>query len=81
MRNRYALEFIGIWEKIHNPEFKGIEFETFRNQAGLNSFSLTPRKWIRKLDRPGRTRALSLVVLIGCAVTWQCCELSSRTRA
>ena len=46
MRNRNTLEFIGIWEKIHNPDFKGLEFETFRNQAGLNSFSLTPRKWI-----------------------------------
>lgn len=46
MRNRNTLEFIGVWEKIHNSAFKGIEFETFRNQAGLNSFSLTPRKWI-----------------------------------
>jgi hypothetical protein len=46
MRNRNTLEFIGIWEQLHNPDFKGIEFETFRNQAGLNSFSLTPRKWI-----------------------------------
>jgi KilA-N domain len=46
MRNRNTLEFIGIWEQIHNPAFKGIEFETFRNQAGLNRFSLTPRKWI-----------------------------------
>jgi len=46
MRNRNSLEFIGIWEKIHNPGFKGIEFETFRKLAGLNSFSLTPRKWI-----------------------------------
>ncbi len=46
MRNRNTLEFIGIWEKIHNPDFKSLEFETFRNQAGLNSFSLTPRKWI-----------------------------------
>jgi hypothetical protein len=46
MRNRNTLEFIGIWEQIHNPDFKGFEFETFKNQAGLNSFSLTPRKWI-----------------------------------
>ena len=46
MRNRNTLEFIGIWEQLHNPAFKGLEFETFRNQAGLNSFSLTPRKWI-----------------------------------
>lgn len=47
MRNRNTLEFIGVWEQIHNPNFKGLEFETFRNQAGLNSFSLTPRKWIQ----------------------------------
>jgi len=46
MRNRNTVEFIGIWEKIHNPGFKGVEFETFRNQAGLNRSSLTPRKWI-----------------------------------
>lgn len=35
MRNRNTLEFIGVWEQIHNPKFKGLEFETFRNQAGL----------------------------------------------
>jgi hypothetical protein len=46
MRNRNTLEFIGVWEQTHNPDFKGLEFETFKNQAGLNSFSLTPRKWI-----------------------------------
>jgi hypothetical protein len=46
MRNLNTLELIGIWEQIHNPDFKGLEFETFRKQAGLNSFSLTPRKWI-----------------------------------
>ena len=46
MRNRNTLELIGIWEKMHNPDFKGLEFETFRKQAGLNSFSLPPRKWI-----------------------------------
>jgi len=46
MRNRNTLEYIGIWERIHNPGFKGVEFETFKSQAGLNSFSLTPRKWI-----------------------------------
>ena len=46
MRNRNSLEFIGIWEKIHNPAFNGLEFETFKTQAGLNSFSMTPRKWI-----------------------------------
>ena len=46
MRNRNTLEFLGIWEQLHNPDFKGGEFETFKTQAGLNSFHLTPRKWI-----------------------------------
>ena len=46
MRNRNTVEFIGIWEQLHNSNFKGIEFETFKKQAGLNSFSLTPKKWI-----------------------------------
>jgi len=46
MRNRNTLEFIGIWEELNNPNFKGNEFVTFKSQAGLNSFNLTPRKWI-----------------------------------
>jgi hypothetical protein len=53
MRNRNTLEFIGVWEQIHNSDFKGLEFETFRNQAGLNSFSLTPRKWIEATNAIG----------------------------
>jgi hypothetical protein len=46
VRNRNTLEFLGIWEQIHNPNFKGLEFETFKKEAGLNSFYLTPKKWI-----------------------------------
>jgi len=46
MRNRNTLEFIGIWEQLHNPGFNSNGFVTFRSQAGLNSFNLTPRKWI-----------------------------------
>ena len=46
MRNRNTLEFIGIQEELNNPDFKGNEFVTFKTQAGLNSFNLTPRKWI-----------------------------------
>jgi len=53
MRNRNTVEFLGIWEQIHNPDFKGGEFETFRNQAGLNSFHLTPRKWIEATGAVG----------------------------
>ncbi len=60
MRNRNTLEFIGIWEELHNPNFKGNEFVTFKSQAGLNSFNLTPRKWIEAtnaigiISKPGR---------------------------
>ncbi len=46
MRNRNTLEFLGIWEQMYNPDFKGGEFETFKKEAGLNSFHLTPKKWI-----------------------------------
>jgi hypothetical protein len=46
MRNRNTLEFIGIWEEMNNPNFKGNEFVTFKSLAGLNTFNLTPKKWI-----------------------------------
>jgi len=46
MRNRNTLEFLGIWEEMNNPDFKGNEFVTFKMQAGLNNFNLTPKKWI-----------------------------------
>jgi len=46
MRNRNTVEFLGIWEQLNNPVFKPIEFEGFKNRAGLNSFVLTPRQWI-----------------------------------
>ncbi len=46
MRTRYTIEFIGLWEKIHNPNFKSIEFDAFRDEAGSNSFVLTPQRWI-----------------------------------
>lgn len=46
MRNRNTLEFLGIWEQIHNPNFKGGEFETFKKEVGLNSFVMTHKRWI-----------------------------------
>lgn len=60
LRNRNTIEFIGLWEKIHNPDFNTIEFDGFKNQAGLNSFSLTPKRWIEStcaiglISKPGR---------------------------
>lgn len=59
MRNRNTVEFLGIWEQIHNPSFKGIEFETFKKQAGMNNFSLTPKKWIEA------TKAIGLISKAG----------------
>ncbi len=53
LRNRNTLEFIGIWEEMYNPDFKGNEFVTFKTQAGLNSFNLTPRKWIEATNAIG----------------------------
>jgi len=46
MRNRSAIEFNGLWEKFNNPNFNSIEFDGIKNNAGLNSFSLTPKRWI-----------------------------------
>lgn len=46
LRNRNTVEFLGIWEQINNPDFKPLEFERFKSQAGLNSFSLSPSKWV-----------------------------------
>ena len=46
MRSKDTLEFLGLWEKLHNPNFKGVEFYAFKNQAGSNSFTMSPQKWI-----------------------------------
>ena len=46
LRNRNTIEFLGIWEQIYNPVFKPLEFEGFKKQAGLNSFWISPKKWI-----------------------------------
>ncbi len=42
LRNRNTIEFLGIWEQLNNPDFKPVEFDGFRIQAGLHSFTLTP---------------------------------------
>ena len=60
IRNRNTIEFLGIWEQMSNPDFNPVEFDGFRKQAGLNSFTLTPSQWIEKtnaigiISRPGR---------------------------
>jgi KilA-N domain len=53
MRNRNTIEFLGIWESLNNAGFKPIEFDGFRKQAGLNSFTLTAKQWIEKTGAIG----------------------------
>ena len=48
LRNKNTIEFLGLWEKINNPLFKGVEFDLFKNEAGTNSFTLSPSKWCAK---------------------------------
>ena len=47
MRNRNTIEYLGIWESLYNPNFKLLEFDEFRKEAGLNAFTLSPQKWIQ----------------------------------
>jgi len=53
MRNRNTIELLGFWETIYNPNFKPLEFEGFRKQAGLNSFVMTPKRWIENTNAIG----------------------------
>lgn len=53
MRNRNILEFIGLWEALNNPNFNRVQFDTFRNEAGLNRFTMTPSKWIESTGAIG----------------------------
>ncbi len=55
LRNRNTLELLGIWEQLHNPEFNPVEFDGIKKQAGLNSFTLTPKQWIRATNATGLT--------------------------
>jgi len=53
LRNRNTIELLGFWEMIYNPNFKPVEFDGFRKQAGLNSFVLTPKRWIESTNAIG----------------------------
>ena len=68
MRNRNTIEYLGLWETLHNTEFNPLEFEGFRKEAGLNAFTLSPTRWIEatnaiglvsKSGRTGGTYAIS----------------------
>lgn len=53
IRNRNTIELLGFWEQLYNPDFKHIEFDVFRKQAGLNSFTLNPKQWIERTNAIG----------------------------
>lgn len=55
MRNRSTIEFLGLWEKLNNPQFNCLEFEAIKQVAGSNSFAMTPKKWI------GDTGAIGII--------------------
>lgn len=59
MRNRNTIEFLGLWESLHNPNFNRVQFDTFRTEAGLNRFVMTPSKWV------GNTRAIGITAKAG----------------
>ena len=53
MRSRDTIEFLGLWESLHNPNFKPVEFDGFRSQAGANAFTMSPTKWIEGVNAIG----------------------------
>ena len=59
MRNRMTIEYLGLWESLYNPDFNPTEFGRFREDSGLNSFTLSPSKWIESVN------AIGIVVQIG----------------
>jgi hypothetical protein len=55
LRNKETIAFLGLWEMLNNPNFKGVEFDTFKNEAGYNAFTLTAEQWIEKTGAIGIT--------------------------
>ena len=55
MRNKNTIELLGLWERLNNPNFKQVEFDLFKNEAGFNHFVLSPKKWIENTNAIGLT--------------------------
>ena len=53
MRNRNTIEFLGVWESLHNPNFNRVQFDTVKNESGANRFVMTPTKWIEQTNAIG----------------------------
>ena len=53
MRSKSTVLFLGLWEQLHNPDFKLVEFDQFKNEAGMNAFVLPPQTWVEKTGAIG----------------------------
>ena len=53
LRGRDVVEFLGLWKILHNPDFKPLEFEGFRREAGLHAFTMSPSKWVNAVGAIG----------------------------
>ena len=53
LRIRSTIEYLGLWEELNNPNFKGVEFDSFKNRAGENAFTLSPQQWIKATNAIG----------------------------
>ena len=53
MRSKSTVLFLGLWEQLHNPDFKLVEFDQFKNEAGMNAFVLPPQTWVEKTNAIG----------------------------
>lgn len=53
MRNKDVIAYLGLWEKLNNEDFKGVEFDAFKNDAGSNKFKISPQKWIKETNAIG----------------------------
>ena len=53
MRNKNTIEFLGLWEKLNNPNFKGVEFDPIQKEAGFNSFTMSPSRWVDTTNAVG----------------------------
>ena len=58
LRNRNTVEYLGIWERIHNPDFNYGEFATIRSKAGLHSYKISVKEWVAKTNAIGITTGL-----------------------
>lgn len=53
LRLRSTIDFLGLWEELNNPNFKGVEFDAFKSHAGENAFTLSPQQWVKATNAIG----------------------------